>query len=72
MNSTFEITYINEAGCPCKATIHDQDYYYWSHNRDKLTGKFYKVRRTIVGKFLDKLKNCTKIEIREVVDNAKQ
>lgn len=70
MNSTFEITYVNESGCPCTAVIHDEDYYYWSHNRDS-TGKFYKVRRTIVGKFLDKLKSCTNIVIKEVCTNVK-
>ena len=71
MNSTFEITYINESGCPCSALIHDKEYHYWSSKRD-ITGNYYKVSRTIVGKFLDKLKNCTSIKIREVTNDVKQ
>ena len=71
MNSTFEITYINESGCPCKAVIHDEEYHYWTSKRD-LTGKYNKVKRTIVGKFLGKLKNCTNIKVKEVTDNVEQ
>ena len=69
MNSTYEITYTNESGCSCRAVIKDREYHYWSSKRDS-SGKYYKVSRTLIGRFLDRLKNCTNVVVKEVDENA--
>lgn len=54
----WEIIYYNESGSYCTAEIKDEKYFYWSHKRDPLTGKYYKVWRSYIDKFLDKCKKC--------------
>lgn len=54
----WEIIYYNESGNYCTAEIKDEKYSYWSHKRDPLTGKYYKVWRSYIDKFLDKCKKC--------------
>lgn len=71
MSPVFEITYKNECGLECKATIVGKEYYYWSHSRDRLTGKFYKVYKTLLGKFLSKMKNCTNVRVKEISQSVK-
>lgn len=62
----WEIIYINESGNKCIAKIKDNKYFYWSHKRNPLTGKHYKVWRSYVDKFLNKCKKCIVLSILEV------
>lgn len=64
----WEITYINESGSKCIARIKDEKYFYWSHKRNPLTGKYYKVWRSYIDKFLSKCKKCNILSILEVKD----
>lgn len=52
------IIYYNESGNYCTAEIKDEKYFYWPHKRDPLTGRYYKVWRSYLEKFLDKCKKC--------------
>lgn len=70
MSEIFEITYTNETGSPCKAVIHDEAYACWTKNKST-PGTVYEIQRTRVGKFLDSIKNCSNISVKEVDKNAK-
>ena len=65
METWYRITYINEAGFPCEAAVKDVKYYYWTSKRN-IYGKYEKVEKSLVGKFLKKLKKCSNIDIKPV------
>lgn len=62
----WEIVYINESGNSCVAAIKNEKYHYWSHKRDPLTRKYYKVWKSKADQFLSKCKKCKILSIMEL------
>lgn len=59
------ITYLNEGGFECKATIEDPMaiHHTWYSSKKNAIGKYDKHEVTVFGQFMNLLKNCSKVRV---------